>query len=132
MSAARPACFHSYSPVRSVTTFIAGRIGEGVLITDVVSDLFADGSYVFQRIRQESFAPRLTGQLLEYTRIAIFILRIKDADGIDNCVGLPGHGHDLGQAVFAGSVPTVADHDQHFLGVASLLQAIEAGGNRIV
>ena len=76
--------------------------------------------------------PVSLGKLLEHARVAIVILLIKDADGVDNCVRLPGHGHDLGEVVFAGVVAAIADHDQHFLVAIALLQVLESGGNRIV
>ena len=57
---------------------------------------------------------------------------IKDADGVDDYVRLPGQGHDFGQLMFAGVVASIADYDQHFLVAVPLLQVLESDGNRIV
>ena len=71
---------------------------------------------------EESFAAGGARQALEHTRVAVRIVFVEYAYGVDDGVGLPGQFHDLGQAARAGVVAAIADHDQHFLIPAARLQ----------
>ena len=55
-----------------------------------------------------------------------------DSNGIDDGVGLPRHGQDLAQLVFAGVVAPVAHHDQHFLVPLALLQVLDRSRQGVV
>ena len=65
-------------------------------------------------------------------RVAVLILFLKKANGIDNRIGMLGHGHDLGQSMLAGIVTSVADYDQHFLVPVTLLQVLECCSHGII
>ncbi len=82
----RRAGLHLDDPIGSVLLSVRGDIGEGVLVTDIVSDPFADGDNVLQRFRQESLAARVLGKLLEHAGVLVGILLIEDANGVDDGV----------------------------------------------
>ena len=62
----------------------------------------------------------------------IAVLLVEDADRIDDCGRLRGHGRHLRQGVRTGIVAPVADQDQHSLVAVGLPEMIEARGDSIV
>src|SRR5689334_23764893 len=119
-------------PIATVLPSICGHIGDGVLITNVLRDLLGDWQNVVQPVWKKRSTSSFLCEPPQHTRVPIRIGHIKDSNGIDQCIRLICHHHDLRQGMFAGIVGTIAYHNQHFLIAISLCEVIEACGNRIV
>ena len=115
---------HANAPVRAGLRFTAGEASDGVLITDIARDTFADRYYGTELAGEEGFAARGPGKTAENVRIPVRIVFIEDADCIHKSAGLPGEFQNIAQAVSACIVAAITNNDQHYLVPSAGLQSL--------
>lgn len=110
----------------------AGDVSDGVLMPDVARDALADFDNLIELAWKVSFASGCPGETAEHPRVPVLIVFFKDADGVDEHVGLFRQFQDISQRVCARVVAAIANDDQDFLVPDALMHALMSLDNRIV
>src|SRR5260370_31834873 len=119
----------------SVKGLNRGRVGNGVLIPDVVRHLKRDSVHVRYRLRIEGQPAGFIGQrvqrpLADLGFVALFF--VQESDRVDQNLALPRSIYDFFEVGGAGVVVAIRHYQEHLLvPLALTLQVVDRHANRI-
>ena len=109
---------HLDLPVAAIQFLDRGRVGNRVLVANVVRDLHGEGLHLGNILGIEGESAGGSGQFFQRTAclggFALFLFR-EQTDGIDEDIALIGACHDLFERDVTGIIVAVRDHQQNLL-----------------
>src|SRR5271163_2973828 len=134
-AAARGDDFHNDVAEGAIALGVGGIVGQGVLVADVVGDLFADVVDVVDVFRKVGQAARGFGDVFEgFPGVlgALFAFLAEQTDGVDHRIGLLDFADGSLQGVVAGVVFAVGDDEQDAFVLGSFFEMVERADDGVV